>query len=50
MRQQLTRGLVSWDSYPIGTGDGREACYVVMLTIGDQEAAFRAIAYCVSMS
>jgi hypothetical protein len=44
-----TGTLLSSDSYPIGTG-GREAWYVVMHNIGDQEAAFRAIAYCVSTS
>jgi hypothetical protein len=42
--------LVSSDSYPIRTVDGREAWYVVMHNIGDQEAAFRAIAYCVTTS
>ena len=42
--------LVSSDSYPIRTVDGREAWYVVMHNIGEQEAAFRVIAYCVSTS
>jgi hypothetical protein len=42
--------LVSSDSYPIRLGDGREAWYAVMHNIGEQEAAFRAIAYCVTTS
>jgi len=40
--------LVPTNSYPIGTGDGRSAWYVVMFNIGNQPEAFWAVAYCVN--
>jgi hypothetical protein len=39
--------LVPTNSYPIGTGDGRGAWYVVMFNIGEEPEAFWAVSYCV---
>jgi hypothetical protein len=41
-----TAELVPTNAYPIGTGDGRGAWYVVMRNIGLQPEAFWAVSFC----